>query len=362
MTSPLVTGRLHCIVSVDWGDAVDLEHAARLAKAEVGELPRRPRTPATIAYRPPPLRFPLPPQSLPIEGLSAPGEVEAVVFDFGAANIVFRIPFSLPLDELLRLAPALAKPSWAADAAHSATENLFRDLRPAIENPNRSSLYEEYFVFQIAPHDFFFARGGLASECAAELAPLLRLESAPLAPEEIADALRCRISYGPRDVVLVDWSSAVVIDDDCDETLHTIEFANLQLLEYRFLDQKADDALAAARKEIYFASRSRLPVWRTHTRPLRILSEMRMDAVGTFERAGGALQLVGDQYLARLYRLLADRFHLAEWAQNVRQALEITEDVHKTLSEQGSMYRLELLEITVILLILIEIVMAFAGK
>jgi hypothetical protein len=86
-----------------------------------------------------------------------------------------------------------------------------------------------------------------------------------------------------------------------------------------------------------------------------------MDTVGTFERASSALQLVGDQYLSRLYRLLSDRFHLVEWANNVRQAIDVAAGVHETLSSQSAMFRLELLELTVVAMILIEIVLAFFG-
>src|SRR5579884_2494133 len=50
-------GTLHLYVAFDWGEEVDLEHARRLVPAEVHEFPRRLRTPASIAYRPPPLRF-----------------------------------------------------------------------------------------------------------------------------------------------------------------------------------------------------------------------------------------------------------------------------------------------------------------
>jgi hypothetical protein len=33
--------------------------------------------------------------------------------------------------------------------------------------------------------------------------------------------------------VIVDWAAAVIVDHDCEEMLQTLEFANLQLLEFR---------------------------------------------------------------------------------------------------------------------------------
>src|SRR5262245_47800296 len=53
----VLAGTLHLYVAFDWGDELDLERARQLVPAEVHELPRRRRTPPSIAYRPPPLRF-----------------------------------------------------------------------------------------------------------------------------------------------------------------------------------------------------------------------------------------------------------------------------------------------------------------
>jgi hypothetical protein len=153
-----------------------------------------------------------------------------------------------------------------------------------------------------------------------------------------------------------------VIDRDCEELLHTIEFANLQLLEFRYIDQRVGDALRAAQRLIEPVTHSWLPFWRTNARPLRVLNEMRIDAVGTFERASSTLQLVGDQYLSRVYRMLSNRFHLDKWSENIRASLDVTEEVHRTLSGQAATYRLELLEWIIILLILIEFLVALARR
>ncbi len=55
-----LSGTLHVHVAFDIGGEVNLERARQLVPAESQTLPRRPRTPSSIAYRPPPLRFRLP--------------------------------------------------------------------------------------------------------------------------------------------------------------------------------------------------------------------------------------------------------------------------------------------------------------
>lgn len=358
--SAVVTGKLHCVVAFDWCEEINLEQAAKLVPSESSALPRRRRTPSTIAYRPPPLRFNLPPVRLALPHLAdCQAEVEAILFDFGAANIAFRIPFSLSMQALPSLAASFAEPEWLVKLARSSGEPLFHKLHPALKDPLWSDLFEEYFVFQFDPANSLEPAAKLVQNAPDWLAAILLLDDGPLSDEEIAEALRQRISYRPGDIVLMEWAAAVVIDSDCDETLHTIEFANLQLLEFRYIDQKVGDALLAAQRLIEPAARSWLPLWRTNARPLRVLNEMRIDAVGTFERANGVLQLLGDQYLSRLYRMLASRFHLDQWAENIRRSLDVTEGVHQTLSSQAATYRLELLEIIVVLLILMEIILAF---
>lgn len=358
----VVTGTLHLIVSYDWCNEINLDLAAQLAPAQLQALSRRPRTPPTIGYRPPPLRFELPPTRLTLPEI---GELElrpeAIVFDFGAANVVLRSPFRLSLESLKKTAAGLADVDWLLAGSRRVATPLFEKLRPAMKDAQWNDLSEEYFIFQINPGDALPPAAELVEQAGETLAAILRLDDQPLCREEIEEALRMRISYRPQDVVLVEWSAAIVVDDDCDETIQAIEFANLQLLEFRFIDRKVDDALAEAQRQIRPPVRAWLPLARPHARPLRVLSEMRIDTVGTFERASSALVLVGDQYLARVYRLLAARFRLDDWAASIRRSLDVAEGVHDTLSSESSMFRLELLEAIVVLLILLEIVLAFAG-
>jgi hypothetical protein len=281
------------------------------------------------------------------------------VFDFGAANVVFQVPYTLAMHKLQTVAAALSEPERLVKHARSVAEPVFHRLTPAFSRPDWNRLYEEYFIFQIHPGESLPAADQLLRDAPHWLASLLRLETGTLHALETAEALRYRVSYYPQDVVIIEWAAAVVVDRDCDETLQTMAFANLQLLEFRCIDQKVGDALAAAQRQIRPAVQSWLPFWRTHGRPLRALTEIRLDAVGTFERASSVLQLVGDQYLSRVYRLLSQRFRLDEWGQNVQRSLDVAQSVHATLSSQSSMYRLELLELAIVLLILFEIVMAF---
>jgi hypothetical protein len=356
----LLSGVLHVYVAFDWGEEVDLDRAGSLVPAEVRALPRRRRTPSSIAYRPPPLRFHLPLPTLDLPGLDArPSAAEATLFDFAAVTIALHFPFQLSAADLLRLAGQFAEPSALVRAARAAVEPLHRQLLPALQHPLwREDLSEEYFVFQLPPAENVPSPDDLLGPQAPWLAGLVRLEAGPLSREEVAEALRLHLRYSPDDLFVPDWAAAVLRDHDCDETLQTIEFTNLQLLEYRFIDNRLEDVLTAAYGLIHRLSRSRLPVWHGPGRTLRQLGELKVDANALFERPGNVLKLVGDQYLARVYRLVATRFHLESWEQSIERKLETAEGVYQVVADQTHTSRGEFLEIIVVVLIVLEIVLA----
>jgi hypothetical protein len=356
---PALAGTLHVFVAFDWGDEVDLERARSLAPAGQQELPRRRRTPSSITYRPPPLRFVLGPTTLDLPVLGpTPVHAEATVFDFAAVSVALRVPFRLPAADLVRLAGGLADTGPLVRAARAAVGPLHRTLLPAVSKPVwRDDLSEEYLVFHLPPGEPL-QPAALLDGRAGLLAGVVRLEDGPLSEEEVAEALRLHLGYSPADLFVPDWAAALLLDRDCEETLQVIEFANLQLLEYRYIDNRLDDSLAAAYRLTGQESRSWRAFFRGHGRALRALGELKVEANGLFERTGNVLKLVGDQYLARVYRLLAARFHLREWERNILRKLETAEGVYQVLSDQANTYRTDLMEVIVILLILLEIILA----
>lgn len=360
----LLTGALYLYVAFDWGEEVNLGHAGRLAPGAVLDLSRRPRTPTSIAYRPPPLRFRLEARPLALSGAeSLPVEsVEATVFDFGGVSVAFRAPFRSGRDALTALAGRLADRDvrrTLIQAARQTTAPLFEKIRPAVVKPQwHPDLWEEYFVFQFPPGAPLLPDPLLDGE-APWLAGLLRLEDEPLGAQETAEAVRLTLRYGARDLFVPDWQGCVLLDDEaeCSETLRVIEFGNLQLLEYRHIDDRLDANLTQASRLIERAGRSRLPLWNAQEAPLRVLGELRVEAAGLFERSTNVLKLVGDPYLSRVHRLLATRFHLREWERSIERKLDVIEGVYQIVSDQTVAFRTEFLEVIVIVLIVVEILL-----
>lgn len=350
-----LSGTLYIFVAFDWGDEILLDRVKDIVKASAQELPRRRRTPLSFFYRPAPLHVPLPSVTLDLHGLSkVQASASATVFDFGAVSISFQIPIQATADVLLRFAGSLADSTPFIQSARRAAEPLHKQMLPAIQDPLwQDDLSEEYFVFRFGTD----ALPQTADET--WLAGMVHLDAEALSVEETAEALKARLSYSPDDLLVADWTAAVLIDEEADDTLQAIAFANLQLLEFRHIDNRLDESLLAASRVIQPLTRSRLPYWRMHESSLRVLGELKVEANGLFERTGNALKLVGDPYLARVYRMVAKRFHLETWIENIQRKLEVAEGVYQVVSDQAHSFRTEFLEIIVVLLILIEIILAF---
>ncbi len=359
---PWLTERLDATVylafAFDIGDAIDLDRARRILQGEPGRLPRRRRTPESIGYRPAPIRVEVEPAGirLPCDGsFPRPPRGELTLFDFGAISLAVQFFMTATPAALLELAGRLAEPAPLTEAARQLLSPWLRQIQPAVSDYALSAMSEEYIVFQLAQR-----RTGWLEHHADWIAGLVRLEAEPLSPSEVREATRLSLSYTPSDLVVLDWAAGFVADTDCADTLQVIEFANVQLLEFRHIDDRLDDRLEAAYRLIRPERRARWPsrLWRLHGDAVRQIRELEIEATSLFERVDNALKLIGDHYLARVFELASTRFHLRGWHQNIRRKLETVGDVYDLLVQQAGGQRMEALEIIVVVLIALEIVLA----
>lgn len=350
-------GVLHAFVAYDWGDALNLEQARQLHHAELHVLPRRRRTPGSFNFHPAPLRIVLPDVRLALPEVGdCRAEAVVTLFDFAAVSLDLNIPFALSAAGLVKLAGWLADPLQIVALARSTLMPLYQKLKPAIRSPVwHDSVVEEYFVFQFTQNKIP-AKTWL-TEQAGWLGNVLRLEADPISDDEAADALRLKLSYAPDDLFLPDWGAAILLDDDCEETLQAIEFANMQLLELRHIDDRLDAFLLETEKA--FAQKHHgWFAWHGPTRSQRLLGEMSVEASTLFERSTNAIKLVGDTYLARVYRLLTERFRLSTWEAGIQRKLDTLEGIYEVVTDQAEAARSTALELIVIALIAVEVVMA----
>ncbi len=92
---------------------------------------------------------------------------------------------------------------------------------------------------------------------------------------------------------------------------------------------------------------------------LRSLAELQVDNAALFEGVNNTLKLIGDQYLARVYRMVNRRFHLDEWDASILRKLQTLESIYEKISVQASNHRMEMLEWVIIFLIAFSIALEF---
>ncbi len=150
-----------------------------------------------------------------------------------------------------------------------------------------------------------------------------------------------------------------MVDREGDDVRALLEFGNVELWEMRYVDQKLDRALDQAHETLVRRS-WRLP-WSfgSFGADLRSLAELQVDNATLFEGVNNTLKLVGDQFLARVYRMVNRRFHLDEWDGTILRKLETLESIYEKLSDQASTRRMEILEWVIIFLIAFSIALEF---
>lgn len=358
-------GQARIWFAYDIGHQIDLDQAQNAVSFEVERerIRHRQRAPAYLQFQPSPLRIDERCGPVQVAGLETDGSVEATLFDFGAVSIGYRIRIAgRTLEELPALAAALDEnPALLTDSRNRA-EALVAKLGLAVRRPRVADLVEDYTVFHVSRWGGSATPTEVVESSRALVARTIRAELGELSEREVQDTLASRLAYSPRDELVVDWNGALLFDAQGDDTLAVLEFANVELLEMRFLDDRLDQALETWNESLLPRSRG---LWRQHllwgeTRlKMRRIANMQIDSVLLFESVNNAIKMIGDQFLARAYRSAARRMHLEDWDASILRKLQTLESIYDKLHDEVSTRRMELLEWIIIVLFLVSIVIPF---
>jgi hypothetical protein len=346
-------------LALDLGFAIDLAHAERiLAADQIQQNFKKPRR-APEAQQLQRHSSRVAQSGFPVEvgSFRTEGPVEIVVWEFGAATIGYKVPIDVELSALVALSDLLWDNADLQRDARTRAQQLLDAIRPAVDKPLLGKRMEDYVVFELR-----LADGQAVSELwtthAATTASILRAEPGPLSDEEIADALSMKCAYVRDEIVLIDWFAALLVGDDMEDERLVLELTIAELLELRALDEQLDRGV----DEAYSVLTRKLPwlgSFSTRAADVGQVSQLQADAAVLFEGVDNALKLLGDQYLARLYRVASDRFHLPQWDTAIERKLRVLDGIYEKLSSRAASRRFELLEIVIIVLIAVSTVMPF---
>jgi hypothetical protein len=360
----VLDGMCYALLVYDVGLSIDLEACAQHLTTSTQRVRISPqhRTPQYFEYHPAPLHITQEATVLPLGNYCSSPNVDVVLYDFGAVALTYQIPLQGPFRGLLALSDALDdNPMLLQDARHR-LEQLLEVVQDAVHRPCIADCVEDYAIFQILAFTTPCRADELYTTYAQEVAQILRLAHVVLSEQEVHDAISQRITFGLDDVAIIDWHAALLFDREADDVRAVLTFANVELLEMRYLDGQLDEAMDQAYEVL-----SRRP-WNWLRRPgstaaeLHRVAQMQVDSAMLFEGVNNALKLLGDQYLARVYRLVSQRFHLEEWDASIIRKLHTLESIYEKISDRATTQRMEVLEWIIIILITVSIVLPFVAR
>jgi hypothetical protein len=353
-------GTCYVLFAYDVAQAIDLDEAERHIAVLKHRQPlkHKRRAPKYFEYRPPPLRVMQDAEPLALGEYRSGTSTDLVLYDFGAVLVVYTIPLAGELSGLLTLSHDLYDNVLLLADSRKRVDQLLAAIQPAVFKPEIADFVEDYGIFQI---ELFATPCDVHELCTAHaqgIAQLLRAEQHVLSQQEVSDALAHRIAFGVADVTIIDWNAALMIDPEGDDVRAVLEFANIELLEMRYLDRRLDDALDRSYQALVRQRRRALRMTGSTGNDLQGVAQMQVDSAVLFEGVNNALKLLGDQYLSRVYRLASQRFHLAEWDAGILRKLQTLESIYEKMADQATNRRMEVLEWIIIVLIALSIVLS----
>jgi len=257
---------------------------------------------------------------------------------------------------------ALRRSDLLRKDARGRVDALLRSVAGAAQRPRVAGFMEDYTIVGLRQVPGNLPAATFCDGHAELIAQILRPDAGSLSAGEVTDATEARISFGPSDVTIVDWDAAFVLDPDPEDVRAVLEFANVQLLEMRWLDLQLDDAI-----ERSYQLLGRKHGWR-HLVPsgvsadLKQVATLQLESAVLLERVTNALKVFGEEYLTRIYRLAARRFQLEQLGSASTRKLATIESIYQKLNDRAATVRMEVLEWVVIILIASEIVLGLMKK
>uniref|UniRef100_UPI0037D9A20C hypothetical protein n=1 Tax=Terriglobus albidus TaxID=1592106 RepID=UPI0037D9A20C len=80
------------------------------------------------------------------------------------------------------------------------------------------------------------------------------------------------------------------------------------------------------------------------------------------ERVDNAIKFLSDMFAARLYRLAATRVGVSDYRNIVTAKIHVAEDLYQFMVDQFNQSRAFLLELTVVIILVVELIYLFRGK
>ena len=359
VSSPL-SGAVLVLIQFDVCEELRLDILQQTISARTIQLPSMKHSvPAYVRYQRPPVVEPL--QALTLEnGERLEGEIK--YYDYGVVSVVYQLPFSGDWESLVKLASRWV---WDVDFASHVEPIVRQKLQRAeasMVKPYARWLSEDYFIFHVREVAGAPTAEELIRDNMLQIAQIVRGDRLRLSAGECTEVLNSRVSYYTTDVAVIGWNAAFLYDSaaGAETAIQLLEYANSQLLEFRNYDELLSSILDGVYASLE-QKRGTFSRWRL-ARSATNLHTVLLDVGELTERADNAIKFLSDMFAARLYKLAASRVGVPDYKNLVERKLKTADDLYNFMVEQFNQSRAFFLEVTVVLILLIELFYFFRGR
>ena len=350
----------------DVAETIDLVRLRSLLGGRAGavERPFPRRTPQYVRFEETPI---VEPAELPAIVGDTPATCSVKYYAFGVVVVQIEVPFDCDWTHLLSENSRWMDAADRGDGVRELARRHLDNIPHAIIRPMAEWLQETYLVTEIHEIRTDLGEQPSSAELLAsngqEIVQLVRGETTALSPKAVEESLQGSLSYYPRDLIVVGPYAAVVCDrsEDAATTTQVLEYAKMQLLEFRYYDRLMTRVLAdfydlLERKRNILLSRWSLP------RDAQRFNAVRLDVMELTERIDNAIKFVSDIYYARVYRMAAKRVGVPDYRTLVDEKLKTAGDLYDFMVDQFNEARSFVLEVCVAILAVLDVIFLFRGK
>jgi len=358
--SASLTGSVLVLIQFDVCEEIRLDQVQQAMNARTQEQPAiKHSVPAYVRYQRPPVIEPLDPLIL-TGGERLEGQIK--YYDYGVVSVLYQLPFSGDWEGLVRLSSRWVWDVDFAQRVEPVVRRMLGRVPAAMVKPYDRWLCEDYFIFHIRDAAGSPPAADLAREHGHQIAQVVRGDPTRLAEGECAEVLHSQISYYAHDLAVIGWNAAFLYDSSAgaETAIQLLEYANSQLLEFRHYDELLTEILDSVYDGLG-QKRGMLARWRL-ARSANSLHTVLLEVSELTEHADNAIKFLSDMFAARLYRLAAGKVGVPDYRNLVAQKLKTAEDLYDYMIEQYNQRRAFWLEVTVVLILLIELYYAFRGR
>lgn len=314
----------------------------------------------------------------------------AKIWHYGVIAISLQVPLEsgIAFKDLVKLGAFLDDAKEVTEFASSKKNLVFKQIENAANNPWQNDIVEDYTTYLLEKISLPQLKEGQDPEQALlnsetevisedqkikdieikDPKELLKRVPIPelilgedeftLAEQNRKDLLSTYHQYTNKDLLILDWNSAVIIDFTGKEFyrdyIDILEFSLSHLLELRVYDTLLDDKISTLYDSIE-QKRGRM-FTNMYSDLAEDAGQIYIEFSEFFERIDNSLKTVGDYHLAKVFRSASKKFRFEDWQQNIKEKLESLAKTSEILQGEVNSTRSHVMEFIILVMIAIEVI------